>query len=196
MTIVQKSRESDCTFPLLLSRSFPKWMFLLAFILATAIPSLAGAAILSTDQPEYAPGDSVIIYGSGFWSGETVTVQVTHDDGTPPGGLGHDPWNVVADAGGDFETYWIVPSDDNVDEVLRVTATGQSSGDQATTTFLDANTILTLEPYPDSLCPNTGGDSLDVCAVLEEQCGGSGFAPLEGRPLIFFFNDGNCGVDW
>src|SRR5947209_3751095 len=39
----------------------------------------ASAASVSTDQPDYAPGSTVIITGSGFSSGETVTLQVLHE---------------------------------------------------------------------------------------------------------------------
>ena len=99
-----------------------------SLILIFCSSAFAQTVTVTTDKPDYPPGDSVIINGYGFAGGESVEVQVTHDDGTPTGGLGHDPWYVTADGSGDFETYWIIPLDDHIDEVLRVTATGQTSG--------------------------------------------------------------------
>jgi hypothetical protein len=159
----------------------------------TLTATSAWGASVATDQNDYAPGDSVIITGTGFWAGETVTLQVVHLDGDPLGGAGHDPWNVTADAGGGFEAYWIVDYDDNVGEELLLTADGLTSGLHAETTFWDHNTILTItSAIPDSICP---GDTLTVCAELVQNCGGSSTAPLAGREILFFINPGNCGAN-
>ena len=119
-------------------RSFAgKWciLTLCLFILGTA--SFANSATVTTDTTDYPPGGLVTITGAGFSSGEQVMVQVTHADGSPSTGLGHDPWYVSAGSGGGFVTYWIVPYDDNLGEQLLVTATGQSSTLVATATFWD-----------------------------------------------------------
>jgi hypothetical protein len=148
------------------------------------------ALVVQTDTTDYAPGDSVVITGDGFWPGETIQVQVTHQTGLISG-EGHLPWMVVADASGKFETFWIVPGDDNVNQVLVVTATGLSSGLVATTTFTDGNTVLQFTtPLPDSLC---AGTQLHVCANLTENCGGGNGAPLPNRMVLFFPNPGSCG---
>jgi hypothetical protein len=47
---------------------------------------------------------------------------------------------------GGFVTYWVVPTDDNIGEIL-VTATGQTSGLVATTTFADAPSSTNLDQY-------------------------------------------------
>jgi hypothetical protein len=154
---------------------------------------VASAATVTTNFPDYPPGDTVWISGAGFASHESVTVVVEHVDTTITGGLGHDPWKVKANNGGNITTYWIVPYDDNVGETLRVEATGNSSALFATTTFTDVNTILTLTSVlADTFCP---GESVQVCANLLQNCGGGSDQPLYNRPLIFFFNPGNCGVD-
>ncbi|HYJ64188.1 MAG TPA: hypothetical protein VEV62_10625, partial [Parafilimonas sp.] len=75
-------------------------MLLFAFVPASK--AVAQTATITTDQPDYAPGSTAIISGSGFQPGETVTLQVLHDptggdDATDPS---HQPWTVVADANG------------------------------------------------------------------------------------------------
>ena len=129
------------------SNVFPIWA-IIAFSLLICMGAATGAeaALITTDASDYPPGDTVWISGSGFSVGETVTLQVSHDDGTPlPGsGLGHDPWDVTANGSGEVSSFWVIPLDDNLDETLLLEATGQTSGLYAFTTFTDANTVLTL----------------------------------------------------
>ena len=164
-------------------------------VLCALAPASTNAASLTanvlTDTTDYAPGDSVIIIGSGYWPYETVTVEVENVY-NPGVGDTDPPWQVTADAQGAFETYWIVP-DDGVDQTFQITATGESSGIIATAIFTDANTVMDFGIYPpDTICT---GATIDVCAYLSENCGGGNYAALEGRWLIFFITPGNCGVD-
>ncbi len=152
---------------------------------------LAFAAQVSTDRPDYPPGDTVWITGSGFSGGESVTVQVTHVDTLIRGGVGHDPWTVKAN-GGAFTTYWVVPLDDNGGESLKVTATGKSSGRVAFAYFMDVNTILTFVTIPETV---NVGDTFCITANLKENCGGNPDAPLKDRIVLFFLTEANCGVD-
>ena len=125
-------------------------LFLL-LILGVAV-SAPLAATVTTDKPDYPPGEAVWITGTGFAVNESVTVVVQHVDTTITGGEGHNPWKVKANGSGAFLTYWIVPYDDNVGATLRVKATGNTSGLVATTTFMDVNSILTFgsPPVPDT----------------------------------------------
>src|SRR5688572_17728151 len=75
-------------------------------------PSAVLTATIATDKEDYAPGETVLITGTGFSPGETVRLQIIHI--TPPGNAskgepqtssalladheGHDPWDVVADS--------------------------------------------------------------------------------------------------
>ncbi len=168
-------------------------LFCLIFVSGSSHAAQVSTSYVSTDTSDYAPFDTVWISATGFWANETVTVQVTHHDGYPEGGEGHDPWNVNADNLGEFVTYWVVPPDDQVDETLLVTCTGQESGIVATTLFTDANSILEFTTnIPDTL---TGGTTFQICANLSENCGGGNTAPLAGREILFFFTSGNCGVN-
>jgi hypothetical protein len=94
-------------------------------------------AKVSTDKPDYRPGETAIITGSGFWPNEIVTLQVVHIDGGAEGSAGHAPWNVAADADGNFTTSWFVNPDDSLGATFLLTAVGNSSGLQAQTTFTD-----------------------------------------------------------
>ncbi|HWO57414.1 MAG TPA: T9SS type A sorting domain-containing protein [bacterium] len=171
---------------------FLSYLTVLGFLFLTVIPTAASAAIVTTDRPEYAPGETARIRGAGFAPAEVVTLQVTHLDGTPASGEGHGPWDVPTNGSGGFLADWTVPYDDNVNEELLISATGQTSGIAASVTILDANTHLTFVSIPTSVPPNSG---FSVTARLTQDCGGDPDAPLPGRTILFFITEGNCGVD-
>ncbi|UCC44205.1 MAG: T9SS type A sorting domain-containing protein [Candidatus Zixiibacteriota bacterium] len=169
-------------------------MVLLA-VFVTGVGATSGqAASIATDRDDYPPGDSVIIYGYDFMPGETVHMTVMYHDSIPPTGPGQNPWDVVADGSGDFETFWIVPDSGYLNDTMLIEATGLESGLTASTTITDKSTELYFSStIPDSVC--TGGGTFDVCAILVEKCTGGGTAPLEGREVRFYINEGNCGVN-
>ncbi len=116
-------------------------------------------------------------------------------------GLGegdYGPWTAQADSKGNFVSFWIVPYNDSiVGASLELTATGLSSGMVASAQFTDANVVLELTTViPDTICPGDttapGRDSLFLCARLLQ---GGCELPLAGRPIRFYWNPGNCGVD-
>ncbi|KAA3630794.1 MAG: hypothetical protein DWP97_14545, partial [Calditrichaeota bacterium] len=147
------------------------------------------SAAIATDTSDYAPGDSVIITGGGFWAGESVEIDITNKF-NPGFGDNGEPWTVTADGSGAIETYWIVPPD-GVDQTYTLTAEGLSSGIYAEAEFTDANTKLSFTVFPsEDVC---GGTVIDICAYLKENCGGGNYAPLPNRPVLFFVNNGNCG---
>ena len=117
-------------------------LFTLFAITFTSANVFSQSATITTDQPDYAPGSTAIITGSGWQPGETVTLQVLHDptggdDATSPA---HQPWTVVADAAGNVSSQWVVPAaEDELGATLKLTADGQSSGVHAEWVFTDAN---------------------------------------------------------
>src|SRR5215467_14523491 len=92
------------------SKNFITSLFTAIMILLTYV---ASAQTLATDKPDYPPGDTVTFTGTGFLAGETVTLQVLHDDG----GFGTDsvdahlPWDAIADENGNILTTWVIPPD-------------------------------------------------------------------------------------
>src|SRR5512145_1637327 len=96
-------------------RGFYRLVTALVFLLllCTAAQSATLSAIVSTDTLDYAPGDTVFIDGSGFWSNETVRLQVHLQAGLPDpeNQEYYEPWDVTADETGSISSIWIVPDD-------------------------------------------------------------------------------------
>src|SRR2546426_9103587 len=139
---------------------FPPWLassrkhiarallFAACFMLAFAQP--LRAATVTTDKPDYPPGSIATITGSGFASGETITLQVLHTDVSLDNDLSdvHLPWQITAEADGSFQTIWLVPGDqDEVGASLEVTATGVTSGLTASAIFTDASVGIDFSQY-------------------------------------------------
>src|SRR5688572_9161495 len=94
-------------------------------------------ATVQTDKVDYYPGEYVIITGSGFTPGETVTL---HFDETPKPAtclLSHD-LTAVADAGGNIYNAQFLVKENHRGVLFNLTATGQTSGLIAETWFTDA----------------------------------------------------------
>src|SRR6266542_4753719 len=98
-------------------------------------------ATLTSDQEDYPPYSYVYFHGTGFQPGETVNMIVVELD---PIQQSFEPWDVVADENGNFQTSWYVFSEDFIGATFQATATGQSSQLTASATFTDA-TYLTYE---------------------------------------------------
>src|SRR6266568_403250 len=99
---------------------------------------------LTTDRQDYPPYSYVYFTGSGFQPGETVNMIVVETD---PIQQSFEPWDVVADENGNFQTSWYVFSQDFLGATFQATATGQSSQLTASATFTDAS-YLTYENAP------------------------------------------------
>ena len=127
-----------------------------------ADPVRAGGdrASVTTDKPDYSPGEEAVITASGFRPGDTVTFAIA-DDPKDPGDDGdadtYAPFSVTDGGAGDLDgkvngtvvTRWRIPTDNNgsgrgtpdaLNASLQLTATG-TDGKVATTTFTDAASI-------------------------------------------------------
>src|SRR5207244_320489 len=116
-------------------------------------------ALVTTDKQDYVPGDTAVITGTGYAAGEVVQLQVTRTDGQPDFPNGNLPWEVrdgdnsfttpYVDASGvrwfpdldgrvdgNVQTTWNVESQ-YLGAPLQLTATGQTSGLSAQTSFTD-----------------------------------------------------------
>jgi hypothetical protein len=111
---------------------------------STVSSAITMTATVTTDKNDYAPGETAVITGTGFGSGETVTLHVEHTDGTEPGGGGHEHWTAITDANGNFTTTWYVNPDDSGDSTFVLKAVGQTSGIIATTTFTDSVSSVSI----------------------------------------------------
>ena len=119
-------------------------------------------AIVITDQSDYAPGSTATITGAGFQAGETVQLQVLRIDIDENSGPEHDPWTVLADGDGNFQTTWYVTYDE-ANSTLQLTATGLSSGLVAQEIFTDKNAPSgqgTSIPTPNTATAASTGNSI------------------------------------
>jgi hypothetical protein len=93
-------------------------------------------AVVWTDKDDYAPGETVVITGSGFLAGETIALTLQEDPEV------HDlrTFSVVADETGAFTFSEFAPEEHDLEVRFILTAEGQTSGRQAQTTFTDAIT--------------------------------------------------------
>ncbi|HUR28012.1 MAG TPA: HYR domain-containing protein, partial [Planctomycetota bacterium] len=113
--------------------------------------SQAWAQSVATDRADYMPGETALISGSGFHANEVVTLEVEHENPVPPGGGGHEPWEVTTDENGDFSSSWYVDPDDSYGSILTLVA-DCPHGSHAETTFTDACGDGTVIVSPVSGC--------------------------------------------
>ncbi|MDT7602445.1 MAG: large repetitive protein, partial [Acidobacteriota bacterium] len=97
--------------------------------------------MVSTDRSDYEPGETATITGTRFHPNETVTLRVTHIDGTAEGGEGHEPWTATTDAEGNFTTTWFVNPDDSRGSSFKLTA-DCADGLHAQNFFTDAGPVV------------------------------------------------------
>src|SRR3989442_253576 len=115
--------------------SFVRLVGLVVGLLAPlALP--ASAATVATDKADYAPGEAVVITGSGWEPGETV-VLILHEEPQLDPDL---ELTAFADANGDFTNADFSVDVFDIGVTFTLTATGGSSGLTAETTFTDAPT--------------------------------------------------------
>jgi hypothetical protein len=103
-------------------------------VLLTQMGANTGGAAIKTDTDDYPPGTPVIMTGSGFQGGETVTLTL-HEDPLLHADRVH---SATADENGGFVYSGFAPEDHDIDVRFILTAKGQTSGRQAQTTFTDA----------------------------------------------------------
>ncbi len=132
------------------------------------------SAWVTTDQSDYAPGQTAVINAGGFAVGETVALQTVHSDGTQGNDPAHQPWYVTDGGAGDLDgvangaiqTSWHVGAQE-LGASLDLTATGLTSGEVATTHFTDADPIgsVVVSAQSGSLTYGTSGDATYTVTV-------------------------------
>lgn len=139
------------------------------------------AAAIFTDKPDYKPGETAQISGSGFQVGETVRLQVTRTDGVPDLPDGNLPWLVTDGGAGDLDlllngsiaTSWFV-EEQYSDASLLLTAEGLASGLVATTEFTDSVSSVTIDNSANPSITTASGTSVSVPFKFSYVTGGTG----------------------
>ncbi len=130
---------------------------------------MAQSATVMTDQADYAPGTIVTITGSGWQPGETVTLSLVESPLVDT----HPDLTAVADADGNIVNNQFSPDSHDLAITFTLTATGNSSGLQAQTTFTDNKNVtvafagigsgsVTSNPAG-IICADTGGAASGTC---------------------------------
>jgi hypothetical protein len=135
----------------------------LGLLLALALQGVAMAqsATVMTDKADYAPGTIVTITGSGWLPGETVTLSFVES----PLFDTHPDLYATADNNGNITNTQFSPDAHDVDITFTLTATGQSSGLQAQTSFTDAPGSAssgdgTMSRNPPSVIAGSAGNNI------------------------------------
>ncbi len=149
----------------------------------TVTTAPATAATVSTDKPDYPPFDTVTISGTGWQAGETVSLFF-HE--TPQNHLDR-TINTIADASGNIRNRDYSTDDMSLNVSIALTATGQSSGRTASTTFTDGPCVGTVAVGPQNPTPIAASGSgagaatatFPVTVSRKNGCGtGSGGTPF------------------
>src|SRR5436309_3911171 len=112
-----------------------------ALLLGVVSVSAAPSATVTTNRYDYVPGQTVVVTGSGYLAGETVTITLQESPNIDT----HGPYTSVADGSGSFVNSSFVTNAADVGVTFTLTATGQTSGRSAQTTFVDANEAANLD---------------------------------------------------
>src|SRR6059058_5136888 len=131
---------------------------IVGFLAALAVP--ASAATVATDKADYAPGENVVITGSGWEPGETV-VLILHEDPQLDPDL---QLTAFANENGDFTNTDFTVDVFDIGVTFTLTATGSSSGLTEQMTFTDAP----------GTCGNgtvEGGEQCDLGSALNGAAG-------------------------
>lgn len=153
-----------------------KRTFALALALLVSLAALVSAfdiATIATDMPDYYPGDSVIITGSGWEPGETVRLTITQ---VSP--LRDDPTTMfyaIADVAGNVTNSDFRIQEDHLGAAFSLTATGLTSGRTAQTTFTDSPLISTATITVQSPNPVFSGDVANYDFTVNRNAGARNF---------------------
>lgn len=118
-------------------------------VLSSAFVLDSSAAIVTTDQLDYAPGTVVTITGKGWQPGETVTMGLYEE----PNNQVYPSFSALADANGSFEYMDFAPNTQDIGVAFTLTAKGVSSGFTAQTAFTDAAAAANVTFTTDTSCP-------------------------------------------
>ncbi|MBN3584686.1 hypothetical protein JYB64_20010, partial [Algoriphagus aestuarii] len=131
--------------------------FLLYLGNAFSVIAQSGTATVSTDKDDYSPGMYVIITGSGWQPGETVTLHIDEDPKPNTCMLPHD-MTAVADPSGKIYNDQMLIKENHLGVTFTLTAEGESSGYTATWIFTDAG-LSDVVVTGTSFCP---GNSVTI----------------------------------
>jgi len=99
-----------------------------------AVAATANAATITSEWPDYAPGETVLLTGTGWDAGETVLISLHEDPAMCP----DHGYTAIADDAGNISNAEFVTDEHDIGVTFTVTATGLGSGLSAEATFTDS----------------------------------------------------------
>jgi hypothetical protein len=160
------------------------------------------SATVTTDKTDYSPGETVVITGTGWQPSEVVSMSLHEDDGDPDTML-----SAVADENGGFVSSDFTVALDDGGVTFLLTATGETSGYTAQTTFTDSGSFNYSPSVTQNLTAAAGGAAVsfsqDVTAPAKNddfsaslQVSGTGVHPIPAAwvstaPSILSFSTGS-----
>ncbi len=160
---------------------------LFAFMLTLCITAFAVGQVVTTDKPDYEPGEMMLITGNDFAADEQIRVRILDLDRNT---IVHEQM-VQADGFGGFSLSWQNPPLLDPNDVLyhaAAEAIGTSSNLSAIAYFTDGVPTRLSSPAPG---PSSGvcGATITVYATLQYKPGSPGswgdWAPLPGKTINF-----------
>ncbi len=148
----------------------------------------ASSATVTTDKSDYSPGQTVVITGTGWLPGETVTLNIHRDTNDPPDTV----LTAVADANGNISNSEYVVQEYDLGLTFLLTATGQTSGYTAQTTFTDGALKVRSAAWPASASPRTFGVTVQEF-IGSNNCSTGAGSTSSGTADTNGFNTGNIG---
>jgi hypothetical protein len=110
-------------------------------------------AVIATDKDDYAPGETVVVTGSGFLAGESVLLTLLEDPEVHEART----FNITADSSGTFTFDEFAPESHDMGVRFILTARGATSGRTAETTFTDSH-VLEMVIMPANVSASSGAD--------------------------------------
>ena len=154
-----------------------------------ALPAQASAQTIVTDKADYAPGEIVTVTGTGWLAGETVLL-VFHSE---PNTYGDITYFTFADENGNFTNSSFAPDISDIGATITVTATGQTSGLTAQTTFTDAPAGCPGNHSPDPTCPLTNECRVG-CRSREDHACHPTATQVAGAGIVCRASSGTCDI--
>ena len=136
-------------------------------VLLTMEAGNASGATVKTDKDDYAPGETVVISGTGWEAGETVKLTLHMD----PLRDSDTELSATADASGNFTNTDFAPGTYDVGVRFVLTALGTTSGRRAQTTFTDGPTDFGVSISP--VTAASGGSQSYLLRVWNASTNGS-----------------------
>src|SRR5215204_3186829 len=130
-------------------------------LLSFVTSSVFGQATVSTDKQDYHPGERVLITGSGWESGEDVSLNIVSDCGCT-----NVTYKAIANGSGNISNNDFLILESHLGTTFTLTASGNSSTQTVVAYFTDANFDVVADiTWTQFIAANPGFTSADQITI-------------------------------